>query len=80
MQRIDERVARCLQRLQAEEFSPLVEWLRESRKSTQDQLVEVEKLEQIYRLQGEAGVLGEILSRIKGSNELVTKLTANRNS
>jgi len=78
VQRLDERVARCFQRLQAEEFAPLVEFLKESRAGTLEQLVSVVQIEQIYRLQGEAGVLGDLLSHIKNSNELVTKLSANR--
>ena len=78
MQRLDERVARCFQRLQAEEFAPLVEFLKESRSGTLEQLVSVVQIEQIYRLQGEAGILGDLLSHIKNSNELVTKLSANR--
>lgn len=77
MQRLDEQVVRCLQRLQAEEFKPLVEWLRESRNGTLEQLV-VAKAENVGRLQGEAGVLGEILQDIQSSNQLITKLTANR--
>lgn len=78
MQRLDERVARCFQRLQAEEFAPLVEFLKESRAGTLEQLVSVVQIEQIYRLQGEVGILGDLLSHIKNSNELVTKLSANR--
>jgi hypothetical protein len=78
MQRLDERVARCFQRLQAEEFSPLVEFLRESRKGTLEQLAETVQQEHIYRLQGEAGVLADLLAHVKNSNELVTKLSANR--
>ena len=78
MIRLDERVARCFQRLQAEEFAPLVEYLRESRKGTLEQLVGTVQSEHIYRLQGEAGVLGDLLSHIKNSNELVTKLSTNR--
>jgi hypothetical protein len=78
VQRLDERVARCFQRLQAEEFAPLVEFLKESRAGTLEQLVSVVQIEQIYRLQGEVGILGDLLSHIKNSNELVTKLSANR--
>lgn len=78
MLRLDERVARCFQRLQAEEFEPLVEYLRESRNGTLEQLVGTVQQEHIYRLQGEAGVLGDLLSHIKNSNELVTKLSATR--
>jgi hypothetical protein len=76
--RLDEQVARCFQRLQAEEFAPLVEYLKESRLGTLEQLVGAVQQEQIYRLQGEAGVLGNLLSHIKNSNELVTKLSTNR--
>lgn len=78
MQRLDERVARCFQRLQAEEFAPLVEYLKESREGTLEQLVGVVQIEQIYRLQGEAGILAKLLTNIENSNELVTKLSANR--
>lgn len=78
MLRLDERAARCFQRLQAEDFAPLVKFLEESRKGTLEQLVGAVQQEQIYRLQGEAGVLGDLLSHIKNSNELVTKLSANR--
>lgn len=78
MLRLDEHVVRCLQRLQAKEFAPLVEYLEESRKGTLEQLVQVAQKEQIYRLQGEAGVLGELLSHIKNSNELIVKLSAGR--
>ena len=78
MQRLDERVARCFQRLQAEEFAPLVEYLKESRQGTLEQLVGVVQIEQIYRLQGEAGILAKLLTNVENSNELVTKLSANR--
>jgi len=76
--RLDERVARCFQRLQAEEFAPLVEYLKESRNGTLEQLVDAVQQDRIYRLQGEAGVIGDLLTYIKNSNELVTKLSANR--
>jgi hypothetical protein len=76
--RLDERVARCFQRLQAEEFAPLVEFLKESRAGTFEQLAGVVQIEQIYRLQGEVGILRDLLSHIENSNELVTKLSANR--
>lgn len=78
MLRLDEQVARCFQRLQAKEFEPLVAYLKESREGTLDTLVELTQIEQIYRLQGEAGVLADLLGHIKNSNELVTKLSATR--
>ena len=80
MVRLDEHVVRCLQRLQANEFAPLIAYLEESRKGTLEQLVVVAQKEHIYRLQGEAAVLGDLLSHIKNSNELVTKLSAGRKS
>lgn len=78
MVRLDERVARCFQRLQAEEFSLLVEYLKDSRIGVLEDLAKTVQIEQIYRLQGEAGILGDLLSHIKNSNELVTKLSTNR--
>jgi len=78
--RLDEPVVRCLQRLQGKEFEPLVKFLRESRNSTLEQLVQVIQKEQIYRLQGEAAMLGDLLSHIENSNELITKLSAGRKS
>lgn len=78
MQRLDEKVVRCLQRLQSEEFKPLLEHLKNSRSDILETLAEVKQIEQIYRLQGEAGVLGELLSHIENSNELVAKLSATR--
>lgn len=80
MQRLDEQVVRCLQRLRAEEFAPLIAYFEESRKGTLEQLVAVVQKEQIYRLQGEAVVLGELISHIKNSNELIVKLSAGRKS
>ena len=78
MPRLDEQVVRCLQHLRAPEFAPLIAYLEESRKGTLEQLVQVVQIEQIYRLQGEAGILGDLLSHIKNSSELITKLNANR--
>ena len=78
MQRLDERVARCFQRLQAEEFAPLVKYLKDSRQGVLEDLTGAIQTEQIYRLQGEAGILAKLLSNVENSNELVTKLSANR--
>lgn len=78
MQRLDEKSARCFQRLQADDFAALVEYLRESRKGTLEDLAAAPQLEQIYRLQGEAAVLSKLLENIEKSNDLVTKLASNR--
>lgn len=78
MLRLDEKVARCLQRLQADEFAPLVTFLKESRLGTLEDLGSAAQIEQIYRLQGEAAVLSKLLDNIEKSNDLVTKLAANR--
>lgn len=78
MLRLDERTARCFQRLQAEEFAPLVKYLKDSRNGVLEDLAGAVQIEQIYRLQGEAGILGKLLSNVEDSNELVTKLSANR--
>lgn len=78
MLRLDEQVARCFQRLQAKEFEPLLEYLKASRQDTLETLVGTVQKEQIYRLQGEAAILADLLGHVKNSNELVTKLSATR--
>jgi len=71
--RIDERVARCLGHLRSEEFAPLLEWLRNCQADSLDKLTAADG-NQIYRLQGEAGVLKEFLELVGRSGELVEKL------
>jgi hypothetical protein len=71
--RIDERVALCLQKLKLPEFKPLLDYLRESRDGTLEDLAEAPP-NTIQRLQGEAAVLKKLLSSIENSSELVAKL------
>ncbi len=73
MVRVDERVARCLGLLRTEEFAPLLEWLRHCKNDSLDKLTVAEG-NQIYRLQGEAAVLKEVLELVGRSSELVDKL------
>lgn len=73
MLRVDERVARCLHMLRSQEFSPLVDWLRHCKDDSLDKLTQADG-NQIYRLQGEAGVLKEVIELIAQSDKLIEKL------
>lgn len=73
MLRVDERVARCLHVLRSQEFSPLVDWLRHCKDDSLDKLTQADG-NQIYRLQGEAGVLKEFLELVTQSDKLIEKL------
>lgn len=73
MLRVDERVARCLHTLKAQEFSPLLDWLRHCKDDSLDKLTQADG-NQIYRLQGEAGVLKEFLELVTQSDKLIEKL------
>jgi len=72
--RIDERAARCFAHLRAQEFVALVDYFRAVRQECLEKMAQVNQPEQIYRLQGEAGVLKEILDNIEGAEVLIAKL------
>lgn len=72
--RIDERAARCFAHLRAPEFISLVEYFRAVRQERLERLAMVMDQDQIYRLQGEAGMLKEILDNIEGAEVLIAKL------
>jgi len=71
--RIDERTARCLGLLRTDEFAPLMEWLRNCHADSLKKLT-VADGNQIYRLQGEAATLEEILELVVRSGDLIEKL------
>ena len=72
--RIDERIARCLGWLRAEEFSPLLEYLKAEKQETLEMMAQVVDLDKIYRLQGKAGSLGELIQLIEGAEALIAKM------
>lgn len=74
MVRVDERAARAFAHLRAPEFSPLVDYLKARRQDALEQLAQVNLDVQIYRLQGEAVVLKDILGYIEGAEALLAKL------
>jgi len=74
MLRVDEKVARSLTLLRAEEFAPLLEYLRNCRAESLEKLAMAQEEQQFYRLQGEAGVLKEVLELVSKSGELAEKL------
>ena len=58
---VTERVARCFGNLRAAEFLPLMEYIKGEQKEALELLTKVIEPAQVYRLQGKAVVLGEIL-------------------
>lgn len=72
--RIDERVARCLTLLRASEFDHFREYLRAKRQGSLEKMAVTTDEKMIFRLQGEAGMLDELLSHIEGAEALIAKL------
>jgi hypothetical protein len=72
--RIDERIARCFSQLRAQEFQPLVEYLKAERNETLEALTQVQDQNTIYRLQGKAVLLKDLLEYVEGADALVAKL------
>ena len=74
MIRIDERTARCFSQLRAPELAPLVTYLNALRADKLETLVDVPESMQVYRLQGAAALLRELLENIEQGEALVKKL------
>jgi len=72
--RIDERVARSLTLLRSEEFAPLLEYLGNCKADSLEKMAVASEQPQIYRLQGEVGVIKEFLDLVGRSGELIEKL------
>lgn len=72
--RIDERVARCLTHLRAPEFEHFREYLRAKRQGALEKLAVSQDEKMIFKLQGEAGALEELLTNIEGAEALLQKL------
>lgn len=72
--RIDERVARCFAHLRAPEFLALVDYFRAARQECLEKMAQVTEPEKIYRLQGEAGMLQDLIQYIENSEALIAKL------
>lgn len=75
--RIDERVARCLTHLRASEFEHFRDYLRAKRQGALEKMSETTDEKLIFRLQGEAGMLLELINNIEKSEDLVAKIKAN---
>lgn len=75
--KIDERIARCFSHLRAQEFEPLRAYFKNKRLETLENLAQTTDEKLIFRLQGEAGMLGELISHIEKSEILIAKLKAN---
>jgi len=72
--RITEQVARSFAYLRGPEFIHLVEFFRAERQEILEKLTQVTDEKLIYRLQGEAGKLKEILEYIEGAEALIAKM------
>lgn len=72
--RITEQVVRGFAHLRAPEFIPLVEFFRAERQEILEKLTQVTDEKIIYRLQGEAGKLKEILEYIESAEALIAKM------
>lgn len=72
--RIDERVARCLTHLRASEFDHFREYLRAKRQGALEKMATSQDEKLIFKLQGEAGMLAELLDNIEGAEALLAKL------
>lgn len=75
--RIDERVARCLSLLRSPEFEPLVAYFKSKRLETLEDMAHTLDEKLIYKFQGEAKMLLELIENIEKSETLVAKLKAN---
>lgn len=74
MVRIDERVARVMAQLRSPAMAPFLDYLRAQRQETLEQLTQAGTDTQVYRLQGEAGLLKHLLESIEKAEALLQKL------
>jgi len=72
--RIDERVARCLTHLRASEFDHFREYLRAKRQGALEKMATTQDEKLIFKLQGEASMLLELIDNIEGAEALLQKL------
>lgn len=75
--RIDERVARCLTHLRAQEFEPLLAYFKSKRLETLENMAQTSDEKLIFKFQGEAKMLKELIDNIEGAENLIAKLKAN---
>lgn len=75
--KIDERIARCFSLLRAQEFEPLRAYFKETRLETLEKMAQTNDEKLLFKFQGEVKALGEILSTIENSENLIAKIKAN---
>jgi len=73
MVRVDERVARCLTLLKAQEFQPLVEFLQKQHADTLMRLCEARDKDEMLRLQGRALQVKDLLDLVDEGSTLLAK-------
>ena len=75
--RIDERIARCFSLLRGPEFEPLLAYLKSKRLETLEDMAHTSDEKLVFKFQGEAKVLKELLDNIEKSETLIAKFKAN---
>ena len=55
-----------------------MEYLRAERQGALEMMAQVHDLDKIYRLQGKAETLGELIKHVESADALIAKMKANR--
>lgn len=76
--KIDEKVVRCFSHLRAPEFAPFLEYLKAEKQQALEMMAQVTDVDKIYRLQGKAGAVGDLISYVENAEALIAKFSANR--
>lgn len=74
MANIDFRIARSMSQLKSEQMAPFVEYLKADRADTLEQMAKAIDPSVIYRMQGKAEFLRQLLEDIVHSDALAAKL------
>jgi hypothetical protein len=74
MIRLDERTARAFAQLKNPALAPIVQYWQAQRQETLEQLTQATTDTQIYRLQGEAAVLKQLIEFTEKADSLIVKL------
>lgn len=76
--KLDEKVIRCFTQLRSPEMQPLMEYLAALRLEALEMMGQVTDVDKIYRLQGKAGAIREILELVESAEVVIAKMNANR--
>jgi hypothetical protein len=74
MVRLDERTARAFAQLKNPALQPILQFWRAQRQDTLEQLTQATTDTQVYRLQGEAAALKQMIEFAEKAESLIAKL------